>query len=64
MKVEGVTYEVDWHTFKKGKSLFFPCLDPERARQQVADTIGPFRIKTVTKICIEDGIKGLRVWRV
>lgn len=63
MQIEGVTYEVNWPAFKKGTSLFFPCLDPERAEAQLMVVMNRLRIKVLVKCAIEDGIRGLRVWR-
>jgi hypothetical protein len=64
MQIEGVTYEVDWRKFKRGKSLFFPCLDAERAREQLFTTTNRLQIKVLTKVVLVDGIRGLRVWRL
>lgn len=64
MKVEGVSYEIDWRKFKRGTSIFFPCLDSVRARKEIYTVLKRLRIKTVAKISIEDGVRGLRLWRV
>jgi len=64
MRVEGVDYEVNWKTFKRGKSLFFPCLDPDRAREDLKPVLRRLRIKVFSKGVIEKGIRGLRVWRM
>lgn len=64
MLIEGVTYDVNWQGFKKGKSLFFPCLDQERAETQLMVVMNRLRIKVLVKHVIEDGIRGLRVWRM
>lgn len=64
MEIEGVTYEVNWRAFRKGTSLFFPCLDYQRAKAQLMVVINRLRIKVLIKPTIEDGIRGLRVWRM
>ena len=64
MQVEGVTYEVEWKRFKKGTSMFIPCLDPKRAKAQLLVVTKRLRIKILIKVEIEDGIRGLRVWRL
>ena len=64
MQIEGVTYEVEWKRFKKGTSMFIPCLDPKRAKAQLLVVIKRLRIKILIKVEIEDGIRGLRVWRL
>lgn len=64
MQIEGVTYEVEWKRFKRGMSMFIPCLDPRRAKTQLLAVTKRLRIKVLTKIVIVDGIRGLRVWRL
>jgi tRNA A37 threonylcarbamoyladenosine dehydratase len=64
MQIEGVTYEVEWKHFKKGMSFFVPCLDPKRAKAQLMVVTKRLKLKVLTKAVIEDGIRGLRVWRL
>lgn len=64
MQVEGVTYEINWKAFRRGRSVFIPCLDPVRAKQEVLVVLERLRIKTVIKVVIDTGIRGLRIWRV
>jgi len=64
MQIEGVTYELNWRRFKKGTSVFFPCLDYTRAKTQLLVVTDRLRVKVLTKPTIEDGIRGLRVWRM
>jgi hypothetical protein len=64
MRIEGVTYEIDWKEFKRGTSLFFPCLDGARAREQLFSVTDRLQIPVYTLIQHEEGIKGLRVWRM
>ena len=64
MQIEGVHYDVDWRAFRKGASLFFPCLDHERAEAQLMVVMKRLRLKVLVKYVIEDGIRGLRVWRL
>jgi hypothetical protein len=64
MQVEGVTYEVNWKAFRRGTSLFIPCLEPRRAKPQVLEVTDRLNIKILVKVVIEDGIRGLRIWRV
>jgi len=63
MQVEGVNYEVNWKAFKRGTSIFIPCLDPRRAKAQVIVVTKRLKLKVLTKVVIEDGIRGLRIWR-
>ena len=64
MQVEGVTYQVNWRRFRKGTSLFFPCLDYRRAKPQILVVTDRLKLKVLVKPVIEDGIRGLRIWRV
>lgn len=63
MKIETVSYLVEWRKFRPGTSFFIPCIDTDAARKALGKVTRRLRIKTVTKVVIEDGIKGLRVWR-
>lgn len=64
MQVEKVSYNVNWKGFRRGTSFFIPCLDPRRARREIIVVTKRLKYKVVTKAVIEDGIKGLRVWRI
>ena len=64
MLIEGVTYERNWRRFKKGTSVFFLCLDYARAKAQLLVVTDRLRVKVLIKPTIEDGIRGLRVWRM
>jgi hypothetical protein len=41
-----------------------PCLHPPSARQVILKETKRLKIKVVTKVTIEDGVQGIRVWRV
>jgi hypothetical protein len=64
MRIDGVSYELDWRDFKPGMSFFVPCLDPERARASVTQTTSRLGVKVLTKVLIVEGVRGLRVWRM
>lgn len=64
MQVETVKYEINWLNFKVGSSFFIPCLNPRKAKKQILGYTRRLRYKVVTKIVIEDGVRGVRVWRV
>ena len=64
MKIETVTYRIDWAKFRRGTSFFIPCVDEKEARKTITAISKRLKMATVTKVVIEDGIKGLRVWRV
>jgi hypothetical protein len=64
MKIETLTYEIKWAKFRKGYSFFIPCIDHKTARKVLKSVTKRLQINIVTKVVIQDGIKGLRVWRV
>lgn len=66
MIVAGVSYEVNWRAFTKGKSLFFPCLDPVAAKREIRPVMRRLKLRVVYKSVIDpkSGIRGLRVWRL
>jgi hypothetical protein len=63
MQIETVTYRLNWGKFRKGHSFFVPCIDHVEARKTIAKITRRLGIDVVTKVTIEEGIKGLRVWR-
>jgi len=64
MKVETVSYQIDWSKFRRGYSFFVPCIDHEEARKSLAKIMKRLKMSIVTRVVVEEGIKGLRVWRV
>lgn len=64
MLVEKVSYQLNWKKFKKGTSFFIPCLDPRKAKKEILCTTDRLKIDVLTKVVIEEGIRGLRVWRI
>jgi hypothetical protein len=64
MKIETVSYQIDWSKFHKGYSFFVPCVDHKAARQTLQTVSKRLQMEVVTKVVIVDGVKGLRVWRV
>jgi hypothetical protein len=64
MVVDGVPYEVNWRKFSVGASFFVPCIHADLAKEQVRARTKRLGFKVVTKVVIEEGIRGLRVWRI
>jgi len=64
MKIETVSYQINWKRFRKGTSFFIPCIDVRAARETLHTVTKRLKIDTISKCVVEDGIKGLRVWRV
>jgi hypothetical protein len=64
MKIETVNYSIDWSKFHIGYSIFVPCIDHKAAFAEVHRVTKRLKIPVVTKVVIEEGVKGLRVWRI
>lgn len=64
MKIETVHYEVNWAKFRRGYSFFVPCIDVPKAKQELGRVARRLKMELLMKVVIEDGVKGLRVWRL
>lgn len=64
MRINGVVYEVDWTKFRKGRSFFVPCLDADEAKAAVKTTMERLGFEVKIKLVVEDGFRGLRIWRI
>ena len=64
MKIEKVLYRIYWAKFRRGTSFFVPCINEREAKDQVNRVARRLKLNVVHKIVIEEGVKGLRVWRV
>ena len=64
MLIEKISYDIDWRNFKKGTSFFVPCIDCDVAKKEVLNVTKRLKVDVVMKICIENGIRGLRIWRM
>lgn len=64
MQIETVSYNVNWGKMHVGYSFFVPCIDTRRAKKIIRETAKRLRIQLAFKVVVEEGIKGLRVWRV
>ena len=63
MKIESVSYRINWKKFKKGYSFFVPCIDEKAAKDAVLRVVNRLRFDVVMQVVVQDGVKGLRVWR-
>jgi len=63
MRINDLDYQINWRKFKKGTSFFVPCLKLEESKTTVLAVTKRLGFKVAIKAVIEDGIKGLRVWR-
>ena len=64
MLVNNLSYNVEWRLFKVNSSFFVPCIRIEQGRAEIKRVTNRLGFRVVIKPVIEDGIKGLRVWRV
>jgi hypothetical protein len=64
MKVETISYTINWENFKVGRSFFIPCLNPTEALKEILKNTKRLKLDVVTKVVIEGGVRGIRVWRV
>jgi hypothetical protein len=63
MRINDLDYQINWRRFKRGTSFFVPCLRIEEGIETVRAVTKRLGFKVAIKAVIEDGIKGLRVWR-
>ena len=64
MKIHGINFEIDWSKFKPGKTFFIPCLDTDSAKKEATRIFKRLQYSVEMRVVIEDGVKGLRVWRI
>jgi len=54
---------VQWDAMVVGASVFIPCIDTEKAKQQL-EKIAAFKSwQVAVRVRIEDKMFGLRIWR-
>lgn len=63
MRINDLDYQINWRKFKRGTSFFVPCLRIEESKTTIQAVTKRLGFKVAIKAVIEDGIKGLRVWR-
>jgi hypothetical protein len=64
MIIEGVEYSIKWSKFVRGASFFIPCLNTSLGRNKVRTVLRRAKKRAEIRVVIEDGIKGLRIWRI
>ena len=64
MRVNGVNFNIQWAKFKVGWSFFVPCVDTANAKDSVKRVTKRLGYQVQVRTVIEDGIRGLRVWRI
>lgn len=61
---DGVKITVQWDKLVVGASVFIPCINTEKARTQLKNIAKMKQYETIVKICIENGVWGVRMWRL
>jgi hypothetical protein len=64
MLTNGTDYQIDWLEFKPGCSFFIPAVDTKAASEAVKRESKRLKFSYVLKVVVEDGLKGVRVWRL
>jgi hypothetical protein len=63
MIVNNLSYDIEWKRFKVGASFFVPCLLIEDGKANIRAVTRRLGFRVIIKPVIEEGIKGLRIWR-
>ena len=61
---DGVKVTVRWDEFVVEASIFIPCINTEKAKKQLKRVAHMKQYKTTIQICIENGMWGVRMWRL
>ena len=64
MQIEGINYRLNGQEFSVGSSFFIPCLDDIRAKAHIERKMKRLNFAITIKLVVEDGVRGLRVWRI
>jgi hypothetical protein len=64
MLTNGVDYQILWSEFKPGTSIFIPAIDTKAAIEAMKKESERLEFQFVHKVVIEDGVQGIRVWRL
>jgi hypothetical protein len=64
MFTNGVDYQIKWPEFKPGTSMFLPAINTKAAIEAITKESERLEFEFVHKIVIEDGVQGIRVWRL
>jgi len=64
MRIETLTYNINWSRFRAGYSFFIPCIDCNKAKKTIQTIAKKQKINVVMRVVIEEGVRGIRIWRV
>ncbi len=60
---DGIKIVTNWSAMHVGASVFIPCINTQKAREQVVKVFKRKKWQVKTKIAIENGRLGIRIWR-
>ncbi len=64
LTVMKMTVSINWCAFKEGTSFFVPCIDRSPVVKYIRKEARIRKFKIVVKQVVENGVYGVRVWRV
>ena len=64
MLTNGVDYQIMWPDFKIGPSIFIPAIDVKAAIKALKKESERLEFEFAHKIVVENGVKGVRAWRL
>lgn len=60
---DGVKLEINWEDMVIGASLFVPCINTNKARQQLERIAEDWGWEFIIKVVLENHKWGIRLWR-
>lgn len=64
MQIHTIKFNVEWDKFKPYSSFFIPVLNWRYAKKIIKEECNKRGILVVVRLAVENGIRGVRVWRV
>lgn len=61
---EGVPVHIEWHLLTPGSSFFIPAIQTTQLARTVRKTATIKGVRLIHKVCVENGMYGVRFWRV
>ena len=61
---DGVKITVEWDDMVVGASVFIPCINTTKAKQQLRLVFNAKKWELKAGIRVESGLLGVRVWRI
>lgn len=61
---EGVPVHIEWHLLTPHSSFFIPAIQTVQLARSVRRAATKRGVRLVHKVCVENGMYGVRFWRV